>query len=245
MRTLFEEQIFPFPKPVEIIRVFSEQLTQSGNDIILDFFAGSCTTAHAVMQQNAEDGGNRRFIMVQLPEACDEKSEAFKAGYPTIAEIGKERIRRAGKKIKDENATTAAELDTGFRVLKVDSSNVKDIYYRPDAVKQDELDLTVDHIKEDRTDEDLLFQVLLDWGLDLSLPVEARQIRGKTVYFVADNAIAACFATGIDEAFVKELAQAKPLRAVFRDHGFADDAVKINVGEIFKLLSPETEVKTI
>lgn len=197
------------------------------------------------MQLNAEDGGNRRFIMVQLPEACDEKSEAFKAGYKTIAEISKERIRRAGKKIKEDNATTAANLDTGFRVLKVDTSNAKDIYYTPDQIKQDELALHVDHIKEDRTAEDLLFQVMLDWGVDLSLPITAETIQGKQVSFVDENAIAACFESGINEDFVKELAKRQPLRAVFRDASYESDALKINIGEIFKLLSPTTELKTI
>jgi len=183
--------------------------------------------------------------MVQIDESCSEDSAAFKAGYKTIAEISKERIRRAGKKIKEEQGMLAGQLDTGFRVLKVDTSNVKDIYYTPDQIKQDELALHVDHIKEDRTAEDLLFQVMLDWGVDLSLPVTPETIQGKQVYFVDENAIAACFETGINEDFVKELAKRQPLRAVFRDSGFADDSVKINIGEIFKLLSPSTELKTV
>lgn len=244
LSSLFDGKIFDNPKPRLLIRRIIEHAC-SDNELILDFFAGSSTTADAVMQLNAEDGGNRRFIMVQLPEACDEKSEAFKAGYKTIAEISKERIRRAGKKIKAENATTAGDLDTGFRVLKVDTSNVKDIYYTPDAIKQDELALHVDHIKEDRTAEDLLFQVMLDWGVDLSLPIKVESIAGKQVYFVDHDAIAACFETGLDEDFVKALAQRHPLRAVFRDSSYASDALKINIGEIFKLLSPSTELKTL
>ncbi|MGJ3241514.1 MAG: site-specific DNA-methyltransferase [Opitutales bacterium] len=237
--------IFESPKPVGLLKLMLN--AAAGTDgIVLDFFAGSCTTAHAVMQLNAEDKGNRRFIMIQLAEETDEKTEAHKTGYKTIAEIGKERIRRAGEKIKDEHSTTAADLDTGFRVLMVDTANMKDIYYEPDKIQQDELALQVDHVKEDRTDEDLLFQVMLDWGVDLALPIESEEIQGKTVYFVDENAIAACFAkSGIDEDFVKELAKRQPLRAVFRDNGFASDAMKINVHEIFKTLSPATEVKAL
>jgi adenine-specific DNA-methyltransferase len=244
LESLMEKKLFNNPKPVILIKRILQHGSLS-NSVILDFFSGSATTAHAVMQLNAEDGGHRRFIMVQLPELCDESSEACKAGYKTIAEIGKERIRRAGKKIKEENATNAPNLDIGFRVLKVDTSNAKDIYYTPDKVKQDELALAIDNIKEDRTAEDLLFQVMLDWGVDLSLPIAREEFQGKQVYFVDQNVIAACFATGINEDFVKELAKRKPLRAVFRDNGFASDAVKINVEQIFKLLSPTTEVKTI
>lgn len=199
------------------------------------------------MALNAEDSNNRKFIMVQLPEACDEKSEAFKAGYKTIAEIGKERIRRAGKKIKADNASKdgLAQLDIGFRVLKIDSSNMKDVYYAPDAVKQSDLLGQVDNIREDRTPEDLLFQVLLDWGVDLALPITQEVIAGKHVFFVDGNALAACFETGINEEFVKTLAARHPLRAVFRDAGFGSDSVKINIEQIFKLISPATEVKTI
>ena len=267
-----ESAVFETPKPTRLLKRILHLATDA-DSLVVDYFAGSSTTAHAVMQKNAEDGGNRRFIMVQLPEACDEKSEAFKAGYATIAEISKERIRRAGKKIKEENATTAPNLDTGFRVLKVDSSNVRDIYYAPDAINQDELTLHVDHIKENRSAEDLLFQVMLDWGVDLSLPVKREVIYpqisqmgkneieqnkhrresassvdkndGHEVFFVDENAIAACFETGINEDFIKELAKRQPRRAVFRDSGFANDAVKINIGEVFKLLSPATELKTI
>jgi len=223
------------------------------------------------MQLNAEDGGNRKFIMVQLPELCDDKSEAYKAGYTTIAEISKERIRRAGKKIKDELARMRDEekakewtlfsgsdihpsslsfhhsLDTGFRVLKIDTSNMADVYYTPDALSQDLLSAQIDNIKPDRTPEDLLFQVMLDWGVDLSLPITKQSIQGKEVFFVDDNVLAACFdASGsIDETFVKELAKQQPLRVVFRDAGYKNSAVKINVEQIFKLLSPGTEVKCI
>lgn len=190
-------------------------------------------------------GGNRKFIMVQLPELCDEKSEAFKSGYKTIAEIGKERIRRAGKKIKEENLITAQNLDIGFRVFKVDTSNMKDVYYTPDQLKQENLELFKDHIKSDRSPEDLLFQIFIDWGLDLSLPIVKETIEGKDVFIVDTDALVACFDTGITEELVKKLAKYKPLRVVFRDDAFGSDSVKINVEQIFKLLSPGTEVKSI
>ena len=246
--SLFEDKgHFDGPKPVRLLIRLLTLANTNPDDIILDFFAGSSTTAHAVMQLNAEDGGKRRFIMVQLPEACDEKSEAFKAGYKNIAEISKERIRRAGEKIKEENATTAPHLDTGFRVLKVDSSNMADVYYTPDSIKQDQLEFLTDNIKNDRTAEDLLFQVLLDWGVDLTLPVTTEMIDGRTVFFVDGNALAACFEKDgkITEDFCKELARRHPLRVVFRDSGFRDDSAKINIEQIFKLISPHTDVKTI
>ncbi|MCF8131310.1 MAG: site-specific DNA-methyltransferase [Deltaproteobacteria bacterium] len=218
---------------------------QTSDSIIVDFFAGSCTTAHSVMELNAEDGGSRKFIMVQLSEACDEKSEAFKAGYKTIAEIGKERIRRAGQKIKEENATTAADLDIGFRVLKIDSSNMKDVWYTPDELKQDELDLFADHIKEGRSSEDLLFQIMLDWGSPtLDAKIRTEKVGSKTVFIVNENDIMACFEEGLTEDLVKQMAALKPLRAVFRDDAF-DDSLKVNVEQIFKVLSPGTEVKSI
>lgn len=197
------------------------------------------------MQLNAEDGGNRQHIMVQLPETCEEASEAAKAGYKTIADISKERIRRAGAKIKAENATNAPNLDIGFRVFKIDTSNMKDVYYAPDAVKQSDLVAHADNIKEDRTPEDLLFQVLVDWGVDLALPIAKETIAGKTVFFVDGNALAACFDASISEEVVKELAKRKPLRAVFRDSSYGSDSVKINVEQIFKLLSPTTEIKSL
>jgi|CXWL01.1.fsa_nt_gi adenine-specific DNA-methyltransferase len=238
--------IFDTPKPVDLVKT-SIQMSCEKNDIILDFFSGSATTAHAVINLNSEDNGQRKFIMVQLPEACDEKSEAYKAGYKTIADIGKERIRRAGNKIKVENADKEGieTLDVGFRVLKIDSSNMKDVYYTPDQLKQGDLEQFTDNIKDDRSTEDLLFQVLLDWGVDLTLPISQENICDKTVLFVDGNALAACFDTDINETFVKELAARHPLRVVFRDAGFVSDSVKINIEQIFKLISPSTEIKTL
>jgi adenine-specific DNA-methyltransferase len=252
--------LFDNPKPFNLV-MRQLVLASDTDSIILDFFSGSATTAHAVMQLNAEDGGKRRHIMVQLPEPCDEKSEAFNTGYKTIAEIGKERIRRAGKKIMQEwqakKASSAEHLkletensdasppDIGFRVLKIDSSNMADVYYQPDELTQDGLALQVDNLKQGRKPEDLLFQVLLDWGVDLALPITEETILKHRVFFVADNALAACFDTGLDEAFVKELAKRQPLRAVFRDSGYASDAVKINFEQIFKALSPHTDLKTL
>ena len=243
---LMAPKIFAHPKPSVTIKHILNICTKE-KDLVLDFFSGSGTTAHAVMQLNAEDGGNRRFIMVQLPETCDEKSEAYKAGYKTIAEIGKERIRRAGKKILEGQCHGNWNKDIGFRVLKIDTSNMTDVYYTPDALDKNNLDLFKNNIKSDRTEEDLLFQVMLDWGVDLTLPIARETIQGKEVFFVDDNALAACFDahSGVDEAFVKELAKRQPLRVVFRDAGFKDDASKINVEQIFKLLSPATEVKCI
>jgi len=303
IKDLFGASVMDFPKSTELIRILIQIGTQR-NDLVMDFFAGSATSAHAVMQLNGEDGGNRKFIMVQLPELCNEQSEAFKAGYKTIAEISKERIRRAGKKIKGERGMVNGEkkkendlfseaepspfnihnsqftlhnspLDTGFRVLKIDSSNMAEVYYTPDAVKQEELFNAVDNIKPDRTPEDLLFQVLLDLSVDLSLPIRKMKIeigmvnsekkerdllseaenspftihnspfKTYEVFFVDENALIACFDTGVSEELVKELAQHKPLRVVFRDTGFTTDTVKINVDQIFKQLSPGTEVKSI
>lgn len=238
------EGVMSYPKPVNYIKALVSAVTHwDKSSIVLDFFAGSSTTAHAVMQLNAEDGGNRRFIMVQLPEQCAADTGAFRAGYRTIAELSKERIRRAGKQIRLSNP----QVDTGFRVFKIDTSNMADIYYAPDAHDKSKLDLLVDNIKPDRTPEDLLFQVMLDWGVDLALPITKQSIQGKDVFFIDGNALAACFdASGsIDEAFVKELAKHQPLRVVFRDAGYKNSAVKINVEQIFKLLSPATEVKCI
>tara|TARA_R110001592_G_scaffold141033_2_gene362295 strand:- start:1381 stop:3276 length:1896 start_codon:yes stop_codon:yes gene_type:complete len=239
-------QIFSFPKPSAFIQKLVDMGTKGrGNEIILDFFAGSASTAQAVIQANAKDGGDRQLILVQLPEQCDEQSEAFNAGYKTIAEISKERIRRAGKKFAAD--LVSASVDTGFRVLKIDTSNMADVYYAPDALDKAKFDLFVDNIKPDRTPEDLLFQVMLDWGVDLALPITKQSIQGMDVFFVDGNTLAACFdASGsIDEAFVKELAKHQPLRVVFRDAGYKSSAVKINVEQIFKLLSSATEVKCI
>jgi adenine-specific DNA-methyltransferase len=211
----------------------------------LDFFAGSGSTGHAAIEMAAERNESRPFICVQLPEKTKENSEEYKTGFRTIAEISKERIRRAGKKISSGLAN--GSVDIGFRTLKIDTSNMADVYYAPDALDKAKLDLFVDNIKPDRTAEDLLFQVMLDWGVDLALPIEKKVIQGKDVFFVDGNALAACFdASGsIDEAFVRELAKRQPLRVVFRDAGYKNSAVKINVEQIFKLLSPATEVKCI
>ena len=183
--------------------------------------------------------------MVQIPEQCGENTVAFREGFGTIAEIGKERIRKAGPKIKQDVGLGGVSLDIGFRVLKVDTSNMKDVYYKPDRLRKDDLFEHIENIKEDRTPEDLLFQVLLDWGVDLGLPIAQETIQGKTVFFVDENALAACFDEGITEALVKQIAARRPLRAVFRDAGFGSDSVKINVEQIFRLISPGTEVKAI
>ena len=238
--------IFDNPKPVEFVKKLL-QLGTHETAIVLDFFSGSATTAHAVMQLNAEDGGHRKFIMVQLPEKCDEKSEAYKAGYKNICEIGKERIRRAGEKILKEqlandNSTLNSpnsKLDIGFRVLKLDSTNMKDVYYAPGDYDQDFLHQLESNIKDDRTDLDLLFGCLIDWGLSLSLPYKFEQIDGCTVHTYNDGDLIACFDANVPESVVKEIAQRKPLRAVFRDSGFASSPEKINMFEIFKLYMPE------
>lgn len=240
--------VFGFPKPTSLIQYFISFIVNDRLDkdfIVLDFFGGSGSTAHAVMKLNAEDGGNRRFILVQLDEKVPQESPASAAGYSTIAEISRERIRRVGSRIKDGKCHAGWNRDIGFRALRVDVSNMADVYYSPDVVKQDLLAEQVDNIRYDRTPEDLLFQVLLDWGVDLSLPIRQETIAGKTVFFVDETALAACFDLGVDEAFVKTLAGYKPLRVVFRDSGFASDSVKINVEQLFKLLSPNTEIKTI
>jgi adenine-specific DNA-methyltransferase len=246
IKELFNGKVFDTPKPVGLIE-HCLMIATKENDLILDFFAGSSTTAHSVLSLNSKDGGRRKFIMVQLPESCDESSEAFKAGYKNIAEIGKDRIRKAGKKIIENKCSDDWNRDIGFRVLKVDSSNMSDVYYNPDAVSQDLLSEQEDNVRSNRTAEDLLFQVLLDWGVDLTLPISSETIQGKSVFFVDEDALVACFDKqgGIDEDFVKELAKRRPLRVVFRDAGFKSDSVKINVEQIFKLLSPSTEVKCI
>lgn len=231
-------KIFPFPKPSSFVKQLLP-LASDKDSIVLDFFSGSATTAHAVMQLNAEDGGHRKFIMVQLPEPCDEASEACKAGYKNICEIGKERIRRAGDKIKSESPMTTQDLDIGFRVLKLDDTNMKDVYYAPDDYDQGMLAGLESNIKDDRTDLDLLFGCLIDWGLPLSLPYKSEQIDGCTVHTYNDGDLIACFDTNIPESVVKEIAQRKPLRAVFRDSGFASSPEKFNVFEIFKLYMPE------
>lgn len=234
----FDKRVFPKPKPIgTILRCL--KLSTDESSIILDFFSGSATAAHAVMQLNAEDGGHRKFIMVQLPEKCDEKSEAFKAGYKNICEIGKERIRRAGAKIKEENPMTTHDLDTGFRVFKLDDSNMKDVYYSADAYTQEKLSGLESNIKADRSDLDLLFSCLLERGLPLSLPYKSEQIEGCTVHTYNDGDLIACFDANIPESVIKVIAKRKPLRAIFRDSSFANSPEKINVFEIFKLYMPE------
>jgi len=241
MKRLFEGAVFSYPKPTTLLKHLISMFYLD-NEIILDFFAGSATTAHAVMQLNAEDGGNRKYIMIQLPEPCDENSEAYKAGYKTIAEIAKERIRRAGKKIKEE---TGADIDYGFRVYRVDSSNMKDVYYAPDKLSQNILDELESNIKEDRTSLDLLTQVMLEAGLELSLPIETKEICGKEVHFVAGNSLAACFDEDVGEELIKEIAKIKPLKAVFRDSSFSSCPDRINLEEIFKSISPDTQIKVL
>lgn len=235
---------FDFPKPTDLIKRCLSLSTQE-DDTVLDFFSGSATTAHAVMQLNAEDGGNRKFIMVQLPEKTDEKSEAYKAGYPNICEIGKERIRRAGQKIKEENKDKEGieKLDTGFRVLKLDSSNMEDVYYTPQDF--DVHSLFNENVKADRTGEDLLFQVMLDLGIELSAKIETRQIAGKTVHLVDDNYMVACFDRDVTEAAIKEIAQLHPVYFVMRDASAANDNVIDNFEQIFRHYSPDTNCRII
>lgn len=246
LTSLFESSVFDYSKPTALLKTLA-QYSSAADDIVMDFFSGSATTAHAVIQLNAEDGGHRKFIMVQLPEKCDEKSEAYKAGYKNICEIGKERIRRAGEKILKEqlannNSTLNSpnsKLDIGFRVLKLDSTNMKDVYYAPCDYDQDFLHQLESNIKDDRTDLDLLFGCLIDWGLPLSLPYKSEQIDGCTVHTYNDGDLIACFDANVPESVVKEIAQRKPLRAVFRDSGFESSPEKINMFEIFKLYMPE------
>lgn len=233
-----------YPKPVSLIKYLIKMLCSGNdNDIVMDFYSGSATTAHAVMQLNAEDGGNRKFIMVQIPEKCDEKSEAFKAGYKNICEIGKERIRRAGEKIVAETGKT--DLDIGFRVLKLASTNMKDVYYTPAELTQKLLANTENNIKDDRTDMDLLYGCLLDWGVELSLPHETKQIGGCSVHFVNRTDLIACFDANVPETVVRAIAAEKPVRVVFRDSSFKNISDKNNVTEIFKAVSPDTTVKVI
>ena len=240
--SLFDGKIFSFPKPSSLIRFFSK-IINSTDALILDFFSGSATTAHAVMQLNAEDGGNRKFIMVQLPEKTDEKSEAYKAGYKNICEIGKERIRRAGMKIKDEAGLQGQNLDTGFRVLKLDESNMADVYYTPaDTPIQATLafDALVDNIREGRTAEDLLFQVLPECNLPLSSKIEEREIHGKKVFVVEDGYLMACFDKDINEAVITAIAKEKPYYFVMCDRSIASDSVADNFDQIFNAYSKET-----
>ncbi len=241
-------KFFDFPKPISLVKEFilgTTILSKNNNDIILDFFSGSATTAHAVMKLNAEDGGNRKFIMVQLPELTDEKSEAYKAGYKNICEIGKERIRRAGKKIKDENVGKEGieNLDTGFRVLKLDTSNMEDVYYTP--LEFTAQDLFNENVKADRTNEDLLFQVMLDLGIELSAKIETKQIAGKHIYMVDDNYLVACFDRDVNETTITEIAKQHPVYFVMRDASAANDNVIDNFEQIFKHYSPGTNCRII
>lgn len=252
---------FDTPKPETLIRKLILLSGASSNDIILDFFSGSATTAHAVMRLNAEDGGHRKFIMVQVPEKTDEKSEAYKAGYKTICEIGKERIRRAAKKISQDLEEKKQEdsdnlfnqdkpqyndIDLGFRVYRLDTSNMQDVYYRPQDYRQDQIsELFENHIKSDRTADDLVAQVMLAWGLPLSLPIKHTSISGKTVYKIAGNSLYCCFDEQIDESFARAVAKEAPLRIVFHDYAFADDTAKENVRQLLKQLCPDTEMKVI
>ena len=245
LRNLMGAMVFQNPKDEEIIKSLISFTLTNKNAIVLDFFSGSATTAHAVMQLNAEDGGKRKFIMVQLPEKCDEKSEAYKAGYKNICEIGKERIRRAGKKIKEESPLTTQALDTGFRVLKLDSSNMQDVFYNPSAMTQSLLDSTVDNVKPDRTPLDLLFQVMLELGKPLSARIEEREVDGKKYYAVDGNDLIACFDDDLGNDVITAIAKQKPLYAVFKDKSFATDSVGINNEQLFKTYSPSTVVKVI
>lgn len=236
--------LFDNPKPLKLIISFA-MLSSESDSIILDFFSGSSTTAHAVMQLNAEDGGKRKFIMVQWPEKTDEKSEAYKAGYKNICEIGKERIRRAGKKIKEESPLTTADLDVGFRVLKCDISNMKEVFYKPDEVAQATFDNYTSNIKEERTPEDLLFQVMLDLGVLLSSKIEETTINDCKVFNVADGFLYACFDNNISDDVVTTIAKQQPYYAVFRDSGMASDSVMTNFDQIFASISPSTVRKVL
>ena len=246
---ILTEMKIPFdtPKVVDIVKEHIQSLSNN-NSFILDFFSGSATTAHAVMQLNAEDGGNRKFILVQLPEETPEDSEAYKAGYKNICEIGKERIRRAGKKIKEESPLTTQDLDTGFRVFRVDSSNYEEVEHTPKDWNQDQLDLFLNNIKSDRTDLDLLFGCMLDWGVQLSLPMTTEEVDGKMIYTVNEGDLVACFADKVTDNVVRVMAEKQPLRVIFRDSCFERDADKINIYETFKQLmdwSDQEVVKNI
>ncbi|GFO77550.1 adenine-specific DNA-methyltransferase [Bathymodiolus platifrons methanotrophic gill symbiont] len=248
MNDIFENLgIFPFPKPSFLLSQLIEFANTNKNDLILDFFSGSATTAHAVMQLNAEDKGTRKFIMVQLPEATDEKSEAYKAGYKNIAEIGKERIRRAGTNIVEDNQNKIGidKLDIGFRVYKTDSSNMEEVYYHPEQLSQDNLFSLASNIKKERTPDDLLTQVILDLGLELNLPIEQKKMHGNNVFIVQTNALVACFDDNINIKIIDEIAQLKPFKVVFKDGSFSNSKDRINLEERFKRLSPETLITVI
>ena len=236
---LLEAGAFDGPKPVRLLTRLLTLANLNDDSIVLDFFSGSATTAHAVMQMNSDKESHIKFVMVQLPETCDEEGTAYKSGFKNICEIGKERIRRAGEKIKAESPMTTQDLDIGFRVLKLDDTNMKDVYYAADDYSQDMIAGLESNIKDDRTDLDLLFGCLIDWGLPLSLPYRSEQMDGCTVHTYNGGDLIACFDANIPESVVKTIAKRKPLRAVFRDSGFASSPEKINVFEIFKLYMPE------
>lgn len=236
---------FDSPKNPDVIAEIIELFGVKDGDIVLDFFSGSATTADAVIQKNAKDNNHRKFIMVQIAENCNEKSEAYKAGFKTICEIGEERIRRAGQRVKDENPLLTAEIDTGFRVFRLDESNMNDVYYSASDYTQDLLAMLESNVKSDRTDMDLLFGCLLEWGLPLSMPYTSEEIEGFRVHTYNDGDLIACFDENIPDSVVKEIAKRQPLRAVFRDSSFNGSSAKINVGEIFKMLAPDTRVKVI
>ena len=238
-------KVFPYPKPSEFVKQLISVISENKKEIVLDFFSGSAATAHAVMQLNAEDGGSRKFIMVQLPEETDAMSDAYKAGYKTICEIGKERIRRAGAKIKEENPLGTMDLDVGFRVLKCDTTNMKNVYYHPDEYNATMFDMLEDNIKEDRTPEDLLFQVMLDLGVLLSSKIEQTEIAGKKVFNVADNFLIACFDADVTEETITAIAKQKPYYFVMRDSSLANDSVAANFDQIFATYSPETTRKVL
>lgn len=246
VKNLFDgHAYFDYPKPVRLLKKII-QIGTHDDSIVLDFFSGSATTAHAMIQLNTEDNGHRKFILVQLPEKTDEESEAYKAGYKNICEIGKERIRRAGRKIKEDAGLTApADLDIGFRCLRLDSSNMENVYYTPEETRQQDLFSLVDNVKPDRTPEDLLFQVMLDLGVLLSSPIEVKEIAGKKVFNVADGFLLACFDHDVTEETVKAIAQMKPYYAVFRDSSMANDSVATNFDQIFETYSPDTVRKVL
>lgn len=246
LKALDLDKYFSYPKPVSLIKEMVSGMTLftgKQEEIIMDFFSGSATTAQAVMQLNAEDkSGNRKFIMIQLPETFEESSDAYKKGYRTICDVGQERIRRAAKAIRDD---TSAEIDYGFRVFKVDDSNMTDVYYGPAEYSQDLLSMLESNVKVDRNDLDLLFGCLLEWGLPLSLPYHSEEIDGCTIHDYNEGDLIACFDEDVPDSVIKEIAKRQPLRVVFRDSCFADSPSKINVSEIFKLLSPDTSIKVI
>ena len=247
IKTLFEitegrEIPFDNPKPTKLLRHLINPIAKSAGDIILDFFSGSASTTDAIMQLNAEDTIQRNYIMVQLPETTPKDSVAKEAGFNTITDIAKERIRRAAKKIKEE---TNADIDYGFRVYRLDSSNMQDVYYKPQDYTQENIDLFADNVKSDRSADDLLAQVMLDWGLPLSLKIDQVDVMGKKVFKVAENSLYACFDSGIDEDFAKAISKDEPLRIVFKDSGFKNDTAKTNVKQLLKQLSPETEMKVL